>query len=202
MLDDKFNLARALLAYGGDANHVMADGDTLLMAAIKRKRSKRVIDLLLDYGADANTKNGHGHTPLFEAIGSHRIEIVATLLDHRANVNLPGPKHMLWPAASLPRILELLLARGADPKRAPGVMELATSENNIDSVRVLLKANVDPNARKDGIYTPLCSAIRDDRADIFDLLLANGAGMSLPFPWLDNIHMYAYLETGADWFPR
>lgn len=55
-------------------------------------------------------------------------------------------------------------------------MELATSINNIESVRVLLKAGVDPNAKKDGIYTPLCSSIRDNRADIFELLLANGAG--------------------------
>ena len=66
---------------------------------------------------------------------------------------------MLWPAAALPRILKLLLARGADPKRAPSVMELATSENNIGPARFLLKAGVDPNSRKDGIYTPLYSAI-------------------------------------------
>lgn len=55
-------------------------------------------------------------------------------------------------------------------------MELATSINNIEAVRVLLKAGVDPNAKKDGIYTPLCSSIRDNRTDIFELLLANGAG--------------------------
>lgn len=188
VVEDKFNLARALLAYGGDATHVLVDGstDSLLMAAIKRRRSRRVVDLLLGYGADANAKDGHGHTPLFEAIQSRRIEVVASLLDHRANPNLPGPKHMLWPAAGLPRILELLLARGADPRKAPGVMELATSENNLESVRVLLKAGVDANAKKDGIYTPLCSAIRDDRADIFDMLLAHGAGewsnLDLPSP--------------------
>ncbi len=182
MLEDKFNLARVLLAYGGDPNHVIpravaAGGDQmLLMEAVRRRRSRRVIDLLLGYGADANAKDVHGHTPLFEAVQSRRIEVVASLLDHRASPNLPGPKHMLWPAAPAPRILELLLARGADPRKAPGVMELATSENNPESVHVLLKAGVDPNAKKDGIYTPLCSSIRDDRAEIFDLLIANGAG--------------------------
>ncbi|RYP75513.1 hypothetical protein DL771_002398 [Monosporascus sp. 5C6A] len=180
IVEDKFTLTRLLLAYGGDANHVMAEGDTLLMTAIKQKRLKKIIDLLLDYGSDANTKNNRGHTPLFEAIQTQRIDVVASLLDHRANPNLPGPKHMLWPAVPMPRMLELLLARGADARKAPGVMELATSENNIESVRVLLKAGVDPNAKKDGIYTPLCSSIRDDRADIFDLLLANGADPNLP----------------------
>ncbi|KAI1098464.1 ankyrin repeat-containing domain protein [Jackrogersella minutella] len=182
ILEDKFDLARILLTYGGDVNHIMANGDTALLAAIIKKRTKRIIDMLLEYGSDANVKNREGHTPLFEAVQSTRLEIVTSLLDHGANPNLPGPKHMyeLWPAAGLPRILELLLARGADPKKSPGVMELATSINNKDSVRVLLKAGVDPNAKKDGIYTPLCSSIRDNRADIFELLLANGADPNVP----------------------
>ncbi|KAI0836249.1 ankyrin repeat-containing domain protein [Hypoxylon sp. FL0890] len=180
VLEDKFDIARIILTYGGDVNHVIANGDTALLAAIVKKRSKKIIDMLLDYGSDANVKNAEGHTPLFEAIQSNRIDIVTSLLDHGANPNLPGPKHMLWPSAGLPRILELLLSRGADPKKAPGVMELATSINNIESVRVLLKAGVDPNAKKDGIYTPLCSSIRDNRADIFELLLANGADPNVP----------------------
>ncbi|KAF3066356.1 Ankyrin-1 [Daldinia childiae] len=180
VVEDKSDLTRILLTYGGDVNHTLTSGDTALMAAIIKKRTKRVIDMLLDYGSDANVKNREGHCPLYEAILSNRIEVVISLLDHGANPNLPGPKHMLWPAAGLPRILELLLARGADPKKAPGVMELATSINNIEAVRVLLKAGVDPNAKKDGIYTPLCSSIRDNRTDIFELLLANGAGPNVP----------------------
>lgn len=180
VLEDKFDLARIILTYGGDVGRVMSNGDTALMAAITKKRSKKIIDMLLEYGSDANVKNREGHTPLFEAIQSNRVDVVTSLLDHGANPNLPGPKHMLWPAAGLPRILDLLLSRGADPKKAPGIMELATSINNIDSVRVLLRAGVDPNAKKDGIYTPLCSSIRDNRSDIFELLLANGADPNVP----------------------
>ena len=60
-------------------------------------------------------------------------------------------------------------------KKSPGVMELAVSINNIESVRILLKAGVDPNTKKDGTYTPLCTAIRDDRAELLQLLLSNGA---------------------------
>ncbi|KAI2627619.1 ankyrin repeat-containing domain protein [Hypoxylon sp. NC1633] len=187
ILEDKFEFARVLLTYGGDVSYAMANGDTALLAAITKKRSERIIEMLLEYGSDANLKNREGHTPLFEAIQSNRFEIVTTLLDHGANPNLPGPKHMtnhvvhrLWPAVGLTRIFELLLSRGADPKKAPGIMELATSINHIESVRVLLKAGVDPNAKKDGIYTPLCSSIRDNRADIFELLLASGADPNLP----------------------
>ncbi|KAI1856775.1 hypothetical protein JX265_011416 [Neoarthrinium moseri] len=178
--EDKYNFTRLLLTYGGDANTIMADGDTVLIKAIALKRAKKMIDLLLEYGSDANGKNREGKTPLFDAIQGGRADVVTTLIDHGANPNLPGPKHMLWPSTYQTACLKVLLARGADPKKAPGIMELATSINNLESVRVLLKAGVDPNAKKDGIFTPLCTSIRDNRPDIFQLLLANGADPNVP----------------------
>ncbi|KAK7981633.1 hypothetical protein PG996_009324 [Apiospora saccharicola] len=180
VIEDKFSFAKLLLTYGGDSNHVMSNGDTILIKTITKARPLRFVKLMLAYEADSNAKNREGKTPLFEAITEGRADIVADLLDAGANPNLPGPKHMLWPAIHHTPCLRLLLARGADPKKAPGVMELAASINNIESVRCLLKAGVDPNAKKDGVYTPLCSSIRDNRADIFQLLLANGADPNVP----------------------
>ncbi|KAK8079566.1 hypothetical protein PG997_007384 [Apiospora hydei] len=178
--EDKFSFAKLLLIYGGDPNHVMSDGETILIKTINKVRPIKFIKLMLAYGSDANAKNREGKTPLFEAITASRADIVGELLDAGANPNLPGPKHMLWPAIHHTPCLRLLLARGADPKKTPGIMELAASINNIESVRCLLKAGVDPNEKKDGVYTPLCSSIRDNRADIFHLLLANGAGPNVP----------------------
>ncbi|KAK6852755.1 hypothetical protein PG995_011306 [Apiospora arundinis] len=180
VLEDKFSIAKLLLTYGGDSNHVMSDGDTILIKTITKVRPIRFIKLMLAYESDANAKNREGKTPLFEAITAFRADIVAELLDAGANPNLPGPKHMLWPAIHHTPCLRLLLARGADPKKAPGIMELAASVNSIEAVRCLLKAGVDPNLKKDGVYTPLCSSIRDNRADIFQLLLANGADPNVP----------------------
>ncbi|KAI1639058.1 ankyrin repeat-containing domain protein [Biscogniauxia mediterranea] len=172
---------RLFLMYGGDVNHVMVEGETILTKAIQNKMCKKVlVDAILDYGADANCKNKEGKTPLFEAITAGRVDIVTSLLNHGANPNLPGPKHMLWPAMSEPACLKVLLAHGADHKKTPGIMELATSINNMESIKILLKAGVDPNSKKDGTYTPLCSAIRDNRADIFHLLLSNGADPNVP----------------------
>ncbi|KAI1747240.1 ankyrin repeat-containing domain protein [Xylaria castorea] len=165
---------RLFLMYGADVNQLTANGETILIKMITNKCNKALIDTVLNYGADANGKSKEGKTALFEAITAGCVDIVTTLLDHGANPNLPGPKHMLWPATYQPKCLQVLLARGADHKKTPGVMELATSINKIDSVKVLLKAGVNPNAKKDGVYTPLCSSIRDNRADIFHLLLANG----------------------------
>ncbi|KAG5760507.1 hypothetical protein H9Q72_011378 [Fusarium xylarioides] len=177
---NKVNFAHLLLIYGGDPNQLTATGETLLSSAINKKTPKKFIDLILDYGADPDLKSREGKTALFEAIQNSRVDIVTSLLDHGANPNLPGPKHMLWPATYQSACLQVLLAHGADPKKAPGIMELAVSVNNIESVKVLLNAKVDPNQKKDGVYTPLCTSIRDNRPDIFHLLLANKADPNVP----------------------
>ncbi|RBQ97205.1 hypothetical protein VDGD_05392 [Verticillium dahliae] len=179
VLDHKYEFVQLLLTYGGDPNHIMANGNTVLIISMSKNTPKRLVDLMLDYGSDPNEKNREGKTALFEAIFAARPDLVTALLDHGANPNLPGPKHMLWPASYQPECLKLLLARGADSKKAPGSMELAVSINNIESVRLLLAAGVDPNLKKDGIYTPLCTAIRDNRHDILALLLANKADPNL-----------------------
>lgn len=180
VLESKMELVQLFLTYGGDPNRVMANGNTVLIRAIDRKTPKRLIELVLNYGSDPNGKNGEGTSPMFQCVSMQRFDVAQLLLDRGADPNLPGPKHLLWPATYQPPLLKLLLARGADFRRAPGVMELATSINNIESVRVLLNHGVDPNAKKDGVYTPLCSAIRDDRGDIVTLLLDNGADPNLP----------------------
>ena len=180
VVENRVDFVQLFLTYGGDPNHVMANGNTVLVRAMNKKTHVKMVELLLGYGSNPNGKSGEGKTPLFEAIGSSRVDLVTMLLDAGADPNLPGPKHVLWPATYEPSCLKVLLARGADPKKCPGIMELATSINNIDSVRVLLQAGVDPNAKNDGTYTPLCSAIRDNRHDIVTLLLANGADANVP----------------------
>lgn len=177
---NKLNLAHLLLMYGGDVTQLTSEGDTLLISSINKRTPIRLVDTLLAYGSDPNSKSREGKTALFQAITSARVDIVTSLLEHGANPNLPGPKHMLWPATYQSPCLQVLLAKGADPKKCPGIMELAASINNIESIRILLKAGVNPNAKKDGVYTPLCTSIRDDRADIFDLLLKNGADPNVP----------------------
>ncbi|KAI0118262.1 ankyrin repeat-containing domain protein [Nemania sp. FL0031] len=176
--DEQF--IRLFLIYGADVNQMTMDGETILTKMITQKASSSLIGMVLDYGAEVNGKTKKGETPLYEAVSADRVDIVTALLDHGANPNLPGPKHMLWPAIHSPRCMQVLLERGADHKKAPGVMEQATATNKIDSVKVLLKAGVDPNSKKDGIFTPLCTSIRDNRHDIFNLLLSHKADPNVP----------------------
>lgn len=205
--ENKLNMVHLFLMHGGDVSQLTSEGNTILIGAINKKTPLKLIDLFLAYGADPNAKSREGKTALFEAITSSRADIVTSLLEHGANPNLPGPKHMLWPSTYQSPCLQVLLAKGADPKKCPGIMELAASINNIESVRILLKAGVNPNAKKDGVYTPLCTSIRDDRADIFDLLLKNGADPNTPaseYPAFkcithDRLHFLpALVAAGAD----
>jgi ankyrin repeat protein len=168
------------LMYGGDATCIMGNGKTALLKSITKTAPIKVLQLLLDYGTNPDCKDREGTTAIFTAIQAVRIDLMALLLDHRANPNLPGPKHPLWPSTYQPEALQLLLSRGADPRKSPGIMELAASIKNIDSISILLNAGISPNIKKDGIYTPLCSAIRDNSVEIVTLLLAKGADPNLP----------------------
>lgn len=180
VLENKFDHVQLFLRHGGDPNLIMANGNTVLIRSIDRKTPKGVVELMLNYGSGVDTKNAEGTSPMFQCVSAQRLDIAHLLLDRGADPNLPGPKHLLWPSTYQPAFLRLLLARGADPRKAPGIMELATSVNSVESVRILLSNGVDPNTKKDGVYTPLCSAIRDNRAEIVTLLLANGADPNLP----------------------
>jgi len=204
---NKVGFTHLLLIYNGNVNRMMSNGNTLLIGAIQKKTPKKFIDLLLNYGCNPNAKSREGKTALFEAIQLGRADILTSLLAHNADPNLPGPKHMLWPSTYQAPCLKLLLDHGADPKKCPGIMELATSLNNIDSVRILLKAGVNPNASKDGVYTPLCTSIRDDRPDLFELLLSSGADPNTPaseypaFKCITHHRMHflpALVAAGAD----
>jgi ankyrin repeat protein len=172
---DHLDLVQLYMAHDGDPTMLMENGSTALVQCINKTVSPKVLEALLNGGADANAKNGEGTTAMFQGIQANRVDLLTVLLDHGANPNLPGPKHPLWPSTYKPQVLQLLLSRGADCKKAPGVMELASSLKKLESVKILVEAGVSPNIRKDGVYTPLCSAIRDNSADIFNYLLEHGA---------------------------
>ncbi|OJK04283.1 hypothetical protein ASPACDRAFT_19809 [Aspergillus aculeatus ATCC 16872] len=174
----KISMVQQLLAHGGNPDNATPDGSTALIELIHHRAPPQLVSLLLEAGCDPNRKGRQGKTALNEAVQSEQVNMVTALLEHGANPNLPGPEHVLWLAIYRPACLRVLLAGGADIKKTPGLMEQATSINNIEAVRILLQVGVDPNAKKDGIYTPLCSAIRDDRSDIVSLLLEHAANVN------------------------
>ncbi|CAI4215551.1 unnamed protein product [Parascedosporium putredinis] len=178
------SLVQLLLIYGADPNLLSSKGSLPLVKAINESAPRRIAELLLAYDANPDVKNDEGKTALCQAVLADRPDIVTSLLDHGADPNLPGPEHVLWMAVYKPVCLCNLLARGADFLYAPGVMELATSINSSESVRILLQAGVDPNpwsgsqCKGTRGYTPLTTAIRSDLPDAVSLLLSHNADVS------------------------
>jgi len=207
LTEGKDHFALLYIDNGAHIDATLANGETPLTQAIGTANDSAVVELMLNKGADPNRKNLHGETALFKAINVDRLDYVTALLAHNANPNLPGPKHMLWPAVHKLDILEALLVKGANLKLAPGVLELATSINSVEAVTLLLRHGANPDTKKDGIYTPLCSAIRDDREVLVDLLLQakadpNLAALDFPTGKCVSYHrphlLHKILGAGAD----
>jgi thiosulfate/3-mercaptopyruvate sulfurtransferase len=81
------DMARKIVAAGGDARAVNADGNQALWLACVPK-ALGIIDLLLDAGADIDHANENGATPLMYAASSKRTDVVAHLLARGADVSI------------------------------------------------------------------------------------------------------------------
>lgn len=142
---NRFNFAMLYLQYNADCNAPQINGETPFTQAMNQTTSMYMAEAMLIYGADVNLKNEHGETPLFKALNAKRHDLLTLLLDAGADANMPGPKILLWPAVHTNQLqmLETLLERGADLRRAPGLLELATSSNHRPIIDLLLKRGAD-----------------------------------------------------------
>jgi ankyrin repeat protein len=194
-----------LLQYGADPDLRSKNGETGLVYACNGKYGPIMVREMLDWGADPNKKNARNVTPLEGACNTNQPEVVKLLVDRRADPNIVGTYLLLKGSVARPKCLRVLLDAGADVTKYKGLMELATWENSIESVEVLLAAGVDINEKHQNCYSPLTTAIRDKRADIFDLLIQRGAdvnaeGEQLPLKMavMSPQFIMPLLSAGAD----
>ncbi|KAI4493961.1 hypothetical protein M0802_009337 [Mischocyttarus mexicanus] len=126
-------------------------------------------------------------TPLLEVIRRGDVQILALLLD-KISVSLddtttqPCGKTVLMSAAYTsknPEILQLLLKKGADPKKLDDhswtCLQYAIVGERIKNVEILLNIGLDINARDYNDRTPLMIAVLLSNLDIVLLLLNRGA---------------------------
>jgi thiosulfate/3-mercaptopyruvate sulfurtransferase len=81
------DIARKILAAGGDARAVNSDGNQALWLACV-PRHLGLIDLLLEAGQNIDHCNDNGATPLMYAASSGRTEVVAHLLARGADLSV------------------------------------------------------------------------------------------------------------------
>jgi ankyrin repeat protein len=77
-------------------------------------------------------------------------------------------------AVRQPNILKRLLPALREPRAFKGLMEMAVVANQLDSIKLLLQAGVSVEDRNGGVFSPLTTAIREDRKEIVHYLLHEG----------------------------
>ena len=162
-----------LLAHGADVNETASDGTSVLHMATVRGHVG-LVEFLLDEGADANAA-GAGYTPLHWAAGTWE---TATTRDYAVGEwrTLAG-----LPAEEKRRLLEALLANGADPnprttKNPPRLGSsawkihgggaaigatpffFAAMTGDVNVMRLLLESGADPLVATNAGTTPLMGA--------------------------------------------
>ena len=86
-------------------------------------------------------------------------------------------------AVKQPAILKRLLPALAEPRAFKGVMEMAVVANQLESIKLLLKAGVSVEDRNGGVFSPLTTAIREERKEIVHfLLVSDGPSTTQPCP--------------------
>jgi ankyrin repeat protein len=201
--DDLAGVEAAVRADPNALNHRAADGTTPLLYAAYREReaivarlraAKRELDFFeacavgdlarmrteVARGVDVNVRAPDGFTPLGLAVFFRRQDAARYLIEVGADVNAQadnslrvGPIHAAVARADL-ALLELLLARGADPDRAQlklvRPLHDAAASGNLAVTAMLLAYGADPSARTEEGWTPADLARQRGHADLATLL--------------------------------
>ena len=163
-----------LIAYGADPNIKNADGDTVLILALKLAARPRIIELLLAHDADPNTQDKRG-TPA----------LVLTLSTYDEYYDRDDTEE----------IIDLLLRAGADPngRGAKGrtALHLAAENPHFQVVQSLLDGGADPNSQDEDGDTPLHTAAAHAGLNVVDALLEWEADVCLTNKEGNRPHDYA-----------
>ena len=158
-----------------------SDGVTPLMYAAA-VGSTEAMKRLVAAGADVNAVNNLGSPALTWA--TKDIDKVRLLLDHGANVNVvskSGRTPLLVATMHDPsaEVVKLLAAHGADvlaaDKLNANALHTAAVASDRDTLRLLIDAKVDVNARDAANFTPLMVAAANGSVEAVKLLLSHGA---------------------------
>lgn len=177
-LEDERTVAN-LLKRGVDADTVMPDGSTLLMAAAKSGKPA-MVKTLLAARPKVNARNSFGETALMLAAFAGHLEVVQILLANGADVNQPGWTSLIYSAAqNRMDVARLLLKSGAEVNAHSGsgttALMMAAREGHMSMVLLLMQHGADLNMKSEDGATALKLARDRGRKDVADMLARAGA---------------------------
>jgi ankyrin repeat protein len=173
-----------------------------------------MVRLLIQRGSNVNQQDAEGQTALMRTLRYSDIEVVKILVEANADLDIRDNDGntvlMMAELGKSTKIVNILKQAGATQQGLKEVELLqAIDRGDIDRVKILLKANLNVNARI-GETTALCRAAAEDRCEIAKLLIAAGADVNQPAsegyfnPLLDAAYggklevVKVLLEAGAD----
>ena len=176
---------RALLDDDSDVNAKTNNGGTALFAAAKKGYAE-IVRILLDRGADANARDQNGRTALHVGAEDGHSDVVRALSKESAvNAQTKNSRTASSAAAANGNtdIVQALAEKdaelsllGADNETSK-LME-SVEKNHIDTVRALLQAGAEVNARNEMGVTALMVAARNGNPETIEALLDGGADVN------------------------
>jgi len=154
IIRDDASAVQALLERGFDANSLDPKGQPAANLAIQRDSARAFEALVAVPSLDVNLLNASGESALMLAAIKGQLGWSERLLQRGARVNQPGWSPLHYAASGPnPRIVELLLARGAavdarSPNGSTPLM-LAARYGSEESVRLLLAHGADAKPRNE-----------------------------------------------------
>lgn len=174
---------KQLLGKGASITYQDKDGFSPLFAATM-KGHKEMISFLLERGAQINNnRTKEGLTPLHFAALENNAEIIKLMLDKGADIKAKdksGNTALHAAAAKGGReAVEILINKGlnVDIKNNLGETPLhfAAIWGNLPAARLLLSKGADTNIKSNKGLTPLYIALKEDRANLVQLLKENSS---------------------------
>lgn len=172
---------RVVLNAGASVDASDKDDMTALHVVVQ-KGWHSLTELLLAKGASASIAASSGMKPLATAASRDDVKGAELLLNAGADIEardkntLTALTHACKNKCNA--AMQILLAHGASTETPPDVMTplyIATSQDNVSGVDLLLGAGANPEAKLKGDCTPLLLAARAGYLDIVKLLLAHKA---------------------------
>ena len=180
--EDHVDIVKILVKHKANLNARTDSGATPLTLAARNKHDNVVHALLSDSQCLVDAKGQDGYTALQYSCRHGYVDIVRTLVKHKANVNAKTDSgHIPLTLAARNKhdnVVHALLSDSQCPVDAKGhdgytALHYSCRYGHVDIVRTLVKHKANVNAKTDSGHTPLTLAARNKHDNVVHALLSD-----------------------------